>query len=331
MAFGWKYGASAAAAATPPTADAGADQMQAGLTQVTLDGAASTAGATMAWTLFDPSQTNKTSILSNSSLISPTFDPISSSASAGNWVANVAVTKDGLTSYDSVNILVGDMNGWITLFPDDAQQSSGSLYPYGIASWGRTGNWTTMTIGDKGATATIYPKACESKWYTLGVDWQNMTSIEFMVEADESYTQPTYANKVLVGAWLTTGSSTAQTVIPGWTGCQTMFNLSNRSENTNFSQRVSDQNFAWSSTSTGYNAFRWMYVKEYYADALDQVLYQKLDTVDPDNATMTRSDRTTTCTGTDKIKIAMAVGRNETDSEGVTAKFKVKYRLRTRS
>jgi hypothetical protein len=73
-----------------------------------------------------------------------------------------------------------------------------------------------------------------------------------------------------------------------------------------------------------------MYVKEYYADPLDQILYQSLDTVDPDSAAMALGNRTTTCTGTDKIKIAMAVGRNQTGAS-VTAKFKVKYRLRTRS
>ena len=316
--------------AAAPTADAGSAQTQAGLTQVTLDGSDSTLGGTYAWILTDPSQTNKTSILSDATVLSPTFHPISSSASAGNWTARLAVTKGGKTSVDTVNIRVGDVDGWVTLFPDDAQQSSGSQTAYGTASWGRTGDWTTMTIGDKGAGVMQYPKQCESLWYTLGVDWQDMTSMEFMIEADDSYTQPTHANKVYVGAFMTTGSSTSQTIIPGETMTQGMFWLSNRSETTKFSQRGDDQAFAFGSSGTGYNGMRFMYIKEYYADALDYTLYQKLDTVDPDNAGMTTSARTTDPTGTDKIKIAMAIARSQ-DGTGVTAKFALKYRLKTRS
>ena len=334
--FGWKYGECAAAgAADPPTADGGGDQTQAGLTQVTIPGTGSTAGATMAWTLFDPSQTNKTSILSDASLISPTFQPISSSASAGNWVANLAVTKGGLTSYDSVNIRVGDVDGWITLFPDDAQITSASQSAYGTASWGRTGDWTTMTIGDKAVTS-IYPKYCESKWYTPGVDFQDLSNIEFMIEADDSYTQPTAANLVYVGMWLTTGSSTTSlpAAIPGWTGQTFMFKLSNRTETTSISLRSDDQNFSFGHNNTGENAVHLLVNKQYYGNDLYQVLYQKIDTVTPaddgndtDGATYST---TKTFTGTDKVQLVMAIARNQTGT-GVTAKFKAKYRLKTRS
>ena len=74
-----------------------------------------------------------------------------------------------------------------------------------------------------------------------------------------------------------------------------------------------------------------MYVKDLYADSLDQIIYQKLDTTDPDNAAMSTGGTTTSPTGGDKIKIAMAIARAEADDDAVTVKFALKYRLKTRT
>ena len=324
-----RRGGGAAGGAPSPTADAGGDQQQMGLTQVTLEATGSGAGSTLAWTLFDPTQTNKSSILSSTTAISPTFHPISSSASAGDWTANLSVTKAGKTSYNSVNIRVGDVDGWITLFPDDAQQASASQTPYGTLTWGRTADWTTVAIEHDAGGTVQYPKQFETKWYTLGVDWSHMTAVEFMLEGDDSVTQPTNAEKVYLGALLTTGSSTIQTVIPGETLVQSMMWFSNKSETTKFSTRNNDQALAFGASSTGYNGFRMMYIKDFYDDDMDWTTYQKLDTVDPNNTNMSTGGQTISPTATDKVKIAMAVGRSAA-GEAVTAKFKLKYRMSRR-
>ena len=72
-----------------------------------------------------------------------------------------------------------------------------------------------------------------------------------------------------------------------------------------------------------------MYIKDFYDDDMDWTTYQKLDTVDPNNTNMSTGGQTISPTATDKVKIAMAVGRSAA-GEAVTAKFKLKYRMSRR-
>ena len=104
-------------APAPPTADAGSDQAQNDTRQVTLNGSGSTAGVTYAWTLQGPGQADQTSLLSSTTVASPTFTP---KDIPGNWVARLTVTKGGVSAFDAVSVRIGDADGWIRLNPNAA-------------------------------------------------------------------------------------------------------------------------------------------------------------------------------------------------------------------
>jgi len=316
-------GGAAAGGATPPTADSGADQQQVGLGTVTLNGSGSTAGATMAWALRDPAQQNQDALLSSTSVISPTFDPTYTGL-AGDWTATLAVTKDGLTSYDSTNIRIGDTSGWITLLPADSDSTYASGN-YSTVTWGASGDWATLTLGPKSGTINSCDD-CEIQWYALDVDWEDITGLEVVIEADESYTQPVELDKFYAGAMFGT------TTVPGATyvGVHTVFWLANKAEDTALSMRTNNQSFSFGMKTSGFNGASAHYSKQLYDDTLIRRVYQKLDTVTPANNTPADSACAIAPVGSNPVQVGMICGRAGTTLGDITMKFAVRIRVQKR-
>ena len=184
------------AATPPPTADAGSDQTQNSIKQVTLDGSGSTAGVTYAWTLQDPDQTDRTSLLSSATVASPTFTP---KDIPGNWVASLTVTKGGVSAKDNVSVRIGSVNGWIRL-NSNAATSTYSGGHHSTVTWSDdNANWTTLTLSAKSG-AVLKPEDFELKWFEPDVpNIATIFGIDFKIVADESYSQP------LLTDWCFTG------------------------------------------------------------------------------------------------------------------------------
>ncbi len=314
------YGGATGGGATPPTADAGPDQQQVGLDQVALSGSGSTAGAAMLWTLRDPANQNQDALLSSTTVISPTWTP-TYGGMAGNWVATLAVTKDGITSYDSVNIRIGDAAGWITLTPD-AASSTYTSGQYSTVTWGTSGDWTTLVLGPKTGGVTKCTSG-EIKWITLDVNWEDLLGVELLVEADDTYTQPVNLDKFYAGAMIGT------TTIPGaaYVGSQSLFWLSNRTESTSLSIRTNDQTFAFGMSSTGYNGMSVVYSKQAYTDAQIRRVYQKIDTPGSTNNSPADSSITIAPVGSNPVQVGLICARGGTTLGDITMKFAVKIRV----
>lgn len=313
----------AAGGASPPTADSGVDQQQVGLGTVSLSGSGSTAGASMLWTLRDPAQQNKDSLLSSTTIISPTFDPTYTGL-AGDWTATLAATKDGLTSYDSTNIRIGDSSGWITLLPGDSDSTyTSGNYP--TVTWGTSGDWATITLGPKvGSTYTCDDG--EIQWFALDVNWEDITGLEVVIEADETYTQPVEADKLYAGVMF--GSTT----IPGaaYVGVHTLFWVGNKAEDTALSMRTNNQSFSFGMKTSGYNGAAAHYSKQLYDDTLIRRVYQKLDTVTPGNNTPADSACTIAPVGSNPVQVGMICARGGTTVGDITMKFAVRIRVQKR-
>ena len=200
----------ATAGASAPTASAGADQTSNDATTViTLDGSGSTVGATMSWTLTDPTGLDQTARLSSSTAVSPTFTPLDF---PGVWVATVAVTNLGQTSHDSCNIRIGDANGWIRMNVNGAS-STYTGGNFSTVTWSDDGSdWTTLTLSAKAAPVNN-PDDCEIKWFQPSIaNIAQLFSIEWKIIGDDSYSLPTMTNWGFAGIIVSNTTTLASSV-----------------------------------------------------------------------------------------------------------------------
>tara|TARA_R110000824_G_scaffold30638_2_gene100552 strand:- start:192 stop:1118 length:927 start_codon:yes stop_codon:yes gene_type:complete len=136
---------SASAGGSNALASAGADQAQAGLVLVTLDGSGSTAG-TYAWTLLDPLGVSRTALFNNAAVQSPTFTP----DLGGIWLATLTVDS---ADTDTVGITVGDSVFGITFNPITATKVDANSVENAIPVAVAGGFYTIAFDADTAATA----------------------------------------------------------------------------------------------------------------------------------------------------------------------------------
>jgi hypothetical protein len=145
------YELSPGPAATPPSANAGPNQQQAGLGLVTLDGSASTDYDSVAWTMVgitDAGSVDATGLLSSTTAIGPTFTP---GAVGTTYVATLTATAGANTDTDRVAVYI-DGGGATWTLPDFTTYAelAGASYDNAGSSYSANGGTakTTETHGE---------------------------------------------------------------------------------------------------------------------------------------------------------------------------------------
>ena len=312
-------------APAPPTADAGSDQAQNDTRQVTLNGSGSTAGVTYAWTLQDPDQTDRTSLLSSATAASPTFTP---KDIAGNWSASLTVTKDSVSAKDNVSVRIGSTGGWIRLNPT-AAASTYSGGHHSTVTWSDdNANWTTLTLSDRVGGSVLKPEDFELKWFEPDVaNIATIFGIDFKIITDESYSQPLLTDWCFAGVVVSNTTTIASSV-----GCYVVYTTTNQSQNSKNTCRGNQSNIAWGMSGAGYDSTQGKISYKPYYGAFQRCTYNKT-TVSGSSHTSTADTSiafSPSVTWSDPLKFALAGGRSGTTSGNKTFKFQVWYRLQKR-
>ena len=309
-----------------PTADAGSDQTVDSRPTVTLDGSGSTSGATYAWTLASPTGENITSLLSSATAQSPTFVPQSV---PGLYAAKLAVTKDGVTSYDSSNVQVGIHDGtWARLVPAQAASTytSGNYASFSITD---DGTWTTVAIGRRSASIVNLTDT-EIKWFdTSFSNSKDIQSIEFRILFRPDFEQPDTARQAFVG--LAIGASTDPT---NANIIHTSFraDAGTPADATRISCRGGGTtSFGWGNSAAGYDTAYGLVRMRMGRGRSIQFIVGKYD-----SASGNGSNSGTTVYSMNKLwdtsafKLGMYAGRVVDHDSVETMKFKVSYRINMR-
>ena len=314
--------------AAPPTADAGPDQAQDHLAVVTLDGSGSTAGVTYAWTLLDPLQTDKTSILSSATAESPTFQP--TDWPIGSWTATLIVTKDGVSAQDNCTIRIGDANGWLRFSPGSATSTTTSA-AYATQTWTDDGTWTSVLLSDKVGTANKASNALATKWRLcdIGNSMGSLSSIEVRIQISPTSTH-TLAEALIVGF----AFGTTTTFGASWDGFTFLFRDVEKTVNTSVSCRKEDSTFSWQDSSSGYDCVIGGANARPYAGHIRRMTWTKVLTVSPwTNNTDTTSSFPPLVDGSvydSPLYIGMCAGRLGTTVGDLTIVAKCQYRINKR-
>ena len=304
-----------------PVADAGADQTCDGRPTITLDGSGSAAGSTFAWLLTNPSGDNVTSLLSSSTAESPTFKP---QDIPGLYTAKIAVTKGGLTSYDSCNVTVGIYGGqFIRLIASEADSTYDSGN-YASTTWGDTDGWTTMVLGEKSSSIQNLTDA-QVKWFTSSVtDWDKVETIEFRITFKHDFVQPTTARQCFAGISFnpTTGTGDGGLVHVAFrTDDGTPMDASR------ISQRAGTQSWSWGSTATGADTMYGALTVRLGVGRIVQIQTGKwLSSTDGSFNSEIWTSVGLALNGY-PLNIGMFVGRVAANVDDQTMKFKVYYRV----
>jgi hypothetical protein len=304
-----------------PAADAGADQACDGRPTITLDGSGSAAGSTYAWLLTNPYGDNVTSLLSSSTAQSPTFKP---QDVPGLYTAKIAVTKGGLTSYDSCNVTVGIYGGeYIRLIPSEADSTYDSGN-YASTTWSDDGTWTTMVLGDK-AGSIQNPTDTQVKWFASSVtDWRKVATLEFRIVCDASFVQPALAQQCFVGLIM---GPTANPADGGQAHVAFRTDVGTPMTGSRISQRGGTTSWGWGSTKTGADTAYGALTVRVGIGRIVQIMTGKwLSTTDTGFNSETYSSMALNL-DTYPVHLGLFVGRVAAGGGDQTMKFKVYYRI----
>ena len=312
-----------------PTADAGSNQQVDGRPTVTLDGSGSTAGSTFAWTLFDPSGADVTSLLSSATAESPTFKP--KDVPPGNYTATIAVTKGGVTSKDSANVQVGiDGGKWLRLVPAEADSTYDSGNYSGSETWTDDGTYTSVAIGSR--TAAINDLTdCQILWFNSSItNCTLIQNIEFKILLDPTFAQPDSTLTSFIGICF--GDTTTVT------DSETMYAVFRTDDQTPAdATRCSVKaggtvNMAWQNTQAGYDTMYGLSRGRMGRGQIIKTSFSKYSTASGLGANTGEIDQSTNCLwGTDALRVGLVVGRQAVDASTVTIKAAISYRVTLRA
>lgn len=184
-----------------PVASAGANQQQAGLGLVTLDGSGSSAGVSYSWSMVKittAGSADATGLLSATNVAGPTFTP---AAAGDTYVATLTVTRGGLTDTDVVVIYVDPAaagDAWVNIdltAPD----------------WTSDPNTTLDTVDASAlvtttATSTAAARTALLLGYTIQASYTWLTAAKGVI-LEVAADQPDGSGVVMLGAAIVSGTN----------------------------------------------------------------------------------------------------------------------------